>query len=136
MNSLALDTSYWTSWTYLDSDQPPGKFLPLDQGMDPLHEDVCFCLDLFLLKQCFALDPMTWTTYLSRGLLTLVADDTGTHLRLQWVAWDTKKQNKYLRIHLQGAKVTCEQGDSMTTNLESYSFHITGSQLASLLSAT
>jgi hypothetical protein len=53
----------------LDSDQPPGKYLPLDQGMDPLHEDVCFCLDLFLLKQCFALDPMTWTTYLSRGLL-------------------------------------------------------------------
>ncbi|KAI1019838.1 hypothetical protein LB504_009374 [Fusarium proliferatum] len=62
-------TSYWTSWTSWTLINHLANTFPLDQGMDPLPEDVCFCLDLFLLKQCFALDPMTWTTYLSRGLL-------------------------------------------------------------------
>lgn len=82
MNSLDSDTSHWTSWTSWTLINHLANTFPLDQGMDPLPEDVCFCLDLFLLKHCFALDPMTWTTYLSRGL-PFVTDDTGTHLRLQ-----------------------------------------------------
>jgi hypothetical protein len=69
MNSLDSDTSHWTSWTSWTLINHLANTFPLGQGMDPLPEDVCFCLDLFLLKQCFALDPMTWTTYLSRGLL-------------------------------------------------------------------
>lgn len=37
----------------------------------------------------------------SAEVCSFVTDDIGTHLRLQWVAWDTKKQNKYLSIPCQ-----------------------------------
>jgi hypothetical protein len=47
--------------------------------MDPFHQDCAF----------------VWMfTYLSRGLLTFVLDDTRTHLHPQWVVWETKTIQK------------------------------------------
>jgi hypothetical protein len=66
-------------------------------------------------------------------LLMFVTDDNSTHASAMSCFGQTKQV--WRTYPCKRVKVTCKQGDSMTTNLDSFLLDVTGSQLATLLSA-